>query len=1032
MSAIIGSLRADLSASIAQFQTDMGKAGDAVEQFAKRAKTVSRDLGRVGQELTLELTAPLVAFATAAGKAAADVQDATGQITAALASMGNHSGKSLEDLQAQAKALMETSLFNKTDILRSVTANMLAFGNISGKTFDRAQQAAVNLATRLKEDLQSATMQVGKALNNPIAGVQQLTRAGVQFTTAQKKQITALVRAGEGYKAQGIILDKLEQQFGGAGKAALDASPKGQLIHAWDELKESIGAIVLQYLPPLIKFLDMLIARFEALTPATQKMVVFAAGIVALVGPLLVIIATVLRAGVTFAEVFGEGGLLADSIAVIGDVGAAIAALGAVIVGPIAVAVGAVVAALVAFKSVVAEWVAGVVKAFQQGLGQDVPKLLAAFEGLFAALSTGPVGDFFKTVGYLIAQLVSGGLALLVVALLNAVDAITRGITAVVQVITDLVKVVDDVLSGDWASAWTDAGKAVSDFGDGIIGVLNAILPGVGDWAKNLVDVLTTFVVDGVKGILDWFSQAWAMLPDWVKAAAIGAGAWAKTLFDNIKTWLVDNLGPAVKWALDRLADLAAFFGKLTGAAKTALNPPKAVAPPKPPPPPAPPKPVIAPVFDQGTAKKQKDKVAQATKEYAKALQGLNDQISKGLDEQELPKAMAKADELRNKIDELTATAKKAGVGVGAFAGQIALMRAQIDKLETEGLQKEAEKFATEVNKETIAVNEFAKGGLAPLDAALQSVDDKYASLKQSITDQIDANAVLADHNATAAAAMVKLKQSLTDLEKAHTAATEAAKAQYAAEQNIANLQAAGQNIETTDTIRDLKQNSGQAGKFNTSQQDAVQAQEDSLAKQRIAAATQLAELQAKYDDAQRVGDTDSMGRLQTQIGLQQQLLTEVNSVTGAQMEAASQAKQAWQQFADQLADTLADVIVNWNGDLNSIRDVFKQLAKQLFLEPFLKGVTGALSGVLQNGFSGFHAKGGVIKKGQWGIVGEKGPEPIYANTDLTVVPNGGMGGGGSSGSPTVVFNVTTPDANSFRKNARQLARQAKQQLSYA
>lgn len=1028
---IIGSLRADLSASIAKFQEDMGKAGDAVEKFAKRAKTVSRDLGRVGQELTLELTAPLVAFAVASAKAAAQVQDASGQVSAALASMGNRSGKSLEELRAQATALMHTSLFDDDDILRGVTANMLTFGNVSGDVFTRAQQAAVDMATRLKEDLQPATIQIGKALNDPIKGVAALAKVGVAFTQQQKDQIKTLVRSGRGYEAQTMILKELEKEFGGAGKAAADASPTASLIHSWDDLKESIGAIVLQYLPPLIKGLESLTKGFQSLSPATQKLVVLAAGLVALIGPLLVITATVLKAGVTIAEVFGSGGLIADAVAVIADVGAAMVALGGVLLGPIVLAIAGIVASLIAFKSVVAEWVAYVVGVFQQGLGQEIPKLLAAFQALWAQLSTGPIGEFFKVIGYFIAELVSGGLAILVAALLKVAEVTTRALTTVVTLVTDLVKVVKDVLSGDWAAAWKDSGQAVDDFSDGVLHTLDGIIPGVEAAAKALWQALTTWVVDGVKGILDWFSAAWAQVPDFVKAAAQGAAVWAKNLFDQIKTWLVDNLGPAVKWAMDRLADLAAFFGKISKQASAALNPPKPVVQPKPKVAPPPPKPTIAPVFNQGTdPKKAKDKIEQATKEYAKALQGLNDQIAKGLDEQELPKSIARADELRRKIDEVTETAKKAGVGVGKFAGQIALMRAQIDKLETQGLQKEADKFATDVSRETVAVNEFAKGGLDPLAAALQGVDDKYTSLKTAIQDQIDANAVLADHNATAAASMVVLKNDLADLEKAHTAATAAAKAQYAAEQQIANLQTAAANLDTSNQIRDLKQNSGQAGKFNTSQQDAVQAQEDALAKQRLASATQIAELQAKYDEAQRTGDVDSMTRLQSEIGLQKQLLDEVNSVTGAQLEAAAQEKAAWQQFTDQLADTLADVIVNWNGDLNSIRDVFKQLAKQLFLEPFLKGVGGALSGFMQ-GFGGAHAKGGLIRKGQWGIVGEKGPEPVYANTDLTVMPNDSMGSRGAGGSPTIVFNVSTPDANSFRKNARQLSRQAKQQLAY-
>jgi hypothetical protein len=59
-------------------------------------------------------------------------------------------------------------------------------------------------------------------------------------------------------------------------------------------------------------------------------------------------------------------------------------------------------------------------------------------------------------------------------------------------------------------------------------------------------------------------------------------------------------------------------------------------------------------------------------------------------------------------------------------------------------------------------------------------------------------------------------------------------------------------------------------------------------------------------------------------------------------------------------------------------------------------------------------------------VVGENGPEPVFAgSSDLTVMPNGSMGGG-----VTQVFNISTPDANSFRLSQRQLSRTAKQRLA--
>jgi hypothetical protein len=50
MSAVIGALRAELSASIAQFQSDMGKAADSLRGFTKEAKAISKELDSVGKK----------------------------------------------------------------------------------------------------------------------------------------------------------------------------------------------------------------------------------------------------------------------------------------------------------------------------------------------------------------------------------------------------------------------------------------------------------------------------------------------------------------------------------------------------------------------------------------------------------------------------------------------------------------------------------------------------------------------------------------------------------------------------------------------------------------------------------------------------------------------------------------------------------------------------------------------------------------------------------------------------------------------
>jgi hypothetical protein len=73
----------------------------------------------------------------------------------------------------------------------------------------------------------------------------------------------------------------------------------------------------------------------------------------------------------------------------------------------------------------------------------------------------------------------------------------------------------------------------------------------------------------------------------------------------------------------------------------------------------------------------------------------------------------------------------------------------------------------------------------------------------------------------------------------------------------------------------------------------------------------------------------------------------------------------------------------------------------------FMAGLSGFLS-AFGSAFSGGFASSGTIPRGQWGIVGERGPEPVFAGGgNLHVMPNSSMGGMAAT---INVFGVQNPD----------------------
>jgi hypothetical protein len=174
-----------------------------------------------------------------------DVQiQAEAKLAAVLKATGNAAGFSAKQLKARAGVLQSQTLFGDETII-SAQAKLATFRNISGDAFKRATVAVLDMSTVLETDLKSSAIQLGKALNDPIAGITALGRSGVQLTDVQKKMIRTFIDQGQILKAQNIILKELEGEFGGAARAAAAASSGlEQMQNSLGDVAEDVGEVL--------------------------------------------------------------------------------------------------------------------------------------------------------------------------------------------------------------------------------------------------------------------------------------------------------------------------------------------------------------------------------------------------------------------------------------------------------------------------------------------------------------------------------------------------------------------------------------------------------------------------------------------------------------------------------------------------------------------------------------------------------------------------------------------------------------------
>ena len=254
-------------------QKDFRKAQRQVNNFARNFR---RNLGRnilIGVGIA---TAAIGKLAIEASKAW-DIQDAAMKnVQAGLKSTGEIAGRTLQQLEQQAKSLQANTFIGDEKILQGVTAQMLTFTNVTESRFDRAQKAVIDITAKLyglnatQENLKSVSIASGKALNDLVSNLGGLGRMGIQFSKSQKETIKALASTGQVAKAQEIVLTEIEKQYGGTAEAL--AKTAGGMQMSTKNLTGDMLELIGKGIEPLrLKFMQFLNKVLPKLLPIIEK-----------------------------------------------------------------------------------------------------------------------------------------------------------------------------------------------------------------------------------------------------------------------------------------------------------------------------------------------------------------------------------------------------------------------------------------------------------------------------------------------------------------------------------------------------------------------------------------------------------------------------------------------------------------------------------------------------------------------------------------------------------------------------------------
>jgi hypothetical protein len=153
------------------------------------------------------------------------------------------------------------------ETIKAAQAKLLTFrqlamtANIAGEAFDRATQAAVDMAAAGFGEATTNAVQLGKALEDPIKGVNSLRRSGITFTESEKAKLAVLVQTNRIHDAQKVILTAIETQV--KGTASATAVSTQRMKNGFGEVTDAIGT---KLIPIMNAFADSLVAIGEKAT----------------------------------------------------------------------------------------------------------------------------------------------------------------------------------------------------------------------------------------------------------------------------------------------------------------------------------------------------------------------------------------------------------------------------------------------------------------------------------------------------------------------------------------------------------------------------------------------------------------------------------------------------------------------------------------------------------------------------------------------------------------------------------------------
>lgn len=465
-------------------------------------------------------------FAVACNNSALDVNSLSESMSVA-APIFKTAGKSVEDA-ALMLGVMANAGIDANVAANSLKTGMARLAQPTKQAKEAMEQYGIAMEDIWNEDGSMKDMTViQKNLNESFSKLseqEQMAAAGAIFGKNQMASWLAVINtAPDDVQKLADSLsntDKVTREMADAMMSGFGGSIE-KLKSSLDVLVTSLGSIIAEYLTPVIEKIQGVIDMFMAMDEETKKQIVTIAGIVAAIGPVLLVGGKIISGIGTIVSAMGTvatfiGGTLIPAITAIS--------------APVLVVVAAV-AALAAgfvylyktnddFRNKVNELVSGI----KENFGQMIETIKPALDELFTTIKTivGELVEAFKQfmkAAEPVFEFIATGIAGVINGVMQAATPIINAVNSIIKMVSSVVKGLFSLLTGDFKGFASNMKDALKSMLDAIKSLLEAglsyfkgLFSTFGDdlgakamqWGIDLINNL----VEGIKSMIDRVGDA--------------------------------------------------------------------------------------------------------------------------------------------------------------------------------------------------------------------------------------------------------------------------------------------------------------------------------------------------------------------------------------------------------------------------------------------------------------------------------------------------------------------------------------------